>query len=187
MNNAAGYISYQLKELMRDDLIGSIFTDPNNPDDFIAGFVQAVGARTALIQSVTPYGRMDGYFGIRLLAVLEVQYDSVYADRLRLLMRMENQTALPLGVREEDDALVYLLEKARQTGAAVTIWTASESYAGFPTQVNDLYLGLEPVDFMGRRCPGMTFRLTDIEMVSIGSEEERMYERLEEYHQKQGG
>lgn len=186
MNNAVGYIAYQLKELMRDRSIASLFTDPSNPDDFIAGFVQAVGGRTTLVNAITPYGMMDGYFGIRLPAILEVQYDSVYAERLALLMQMNSQAASPLPIREEEDALVYLLGISQLRGAAVTIWTASESYAGFATQVNDLYVKMEPVDFMGRRCPEMTFRLTDIEMVSLGSEEERMYERLEKYHQERG-
>lgn len=186
MNNAVGYIAYQLKELMRDRAVASLFTDPNNPDDFIAGFVQAVGSRTTLVNSITPYGMMDGYFGIRLSAILEVQFDSVYAQRLGLLMQMNDQAPAPLPVREEEDALVYLLGLSCKRGAAVTIWTASETYAGFATQVNDLYVGLEPVDFMGRRCPEMTFRLTDIEMVSLGSEEEKMYERLERYHQERG-
>lgn len=187
MNNAAGYMGYQLKELMRDDVIGSIFTDPNNPDDFIAGFVEQVGARSALVASVTPYGKMDGYFGVRLAAVLEVQYDSVYAERLDLLMKMDGQKRARMEIGEDEDALVFLLTYSAREGRAVTVWTATESYAGFTTKANDLFVEIEPVDFMGRRCPEMTFRLTDIEMASVGSEEELMYERLDDYHHEKRG
>ena len=186
MNNATGYIAYQLKGLMADRAIASLFTDPNNPDDFIAGFVQAVNNRTTLVNAITPYGMMDGYFAIRLGAILEVQYDSIYAQRLALLMRMGNQGPQLLPIREEEDALAFLLGISQRRGVAVTLWTASESYAGFVTQANDLFLGMEPVDFMGNRCAEMTFRLTDIEMVSLGSEEERMYERLDKHHQERG-
>ena len=146
MNNATGYIAYQLKGLMADRAIASLFTDPNNPDDFIAGFVQAVNNRTTLVNAITPYGMMDGYFAIRLGAILEVQYDSIYAQRLALLMRMGNQGPQPLPIREEEDALAFLLDISQRRGVAVTLWTASESYAGFVTQANDLFLGMEPVE-----------------------------------------
>lgn len=188
MNNAVGYISYQLKELMKDHSLASVFTDPNNPDDFIAGYVRMVGARTTLVSAVTPYGRADGFFAIRLMSVLEVQFDSLYAERLELLMRLDNEKAAPFEISSDDDAIVALLGWAVEYVRAVTLWTATETFSGFVKQVNDLYVTLEPVDFMGGRCPEMTFRLTDIEMVSAGSEEERMYERLDDYHhEKRGG
>ncbi len=183
-----GYISYQLKELMKDHAVASVFTDPNNPDDFIAGYVCFVGARTALVSSITPYGRADGFFAIRLTAVLEVQFDSLYAERLELLLKLNGEEPQELTVAGEDDAIVKLLGWSGARGRAVTLWTASETYAGFATEVNDLYMTLAPVDFMGGRLPEMTFRLTDIEMVSAGSEEETMYERLDDYHhEKRGG
>lgn len=187
MNNAAGYIGYQLRELKKDNLIGSVFTDPNNPDDFIAGYVRMVNARTALVASITPYGKFDGFFGIRVACVLEVQYDNVYAERLELLMRLMNEVIPSPPIREDEDALVYLMTDAMKNGRVITLWTASETYVGFVSQVNDLYLTLSPVDFMGQQCAEMTFRLNDIEMVSAGSEEERMYELLDHYYAEQGG
>ncbi len=188
MNNAVGYISYQLKELMKDGAVASVFTDPNNPDDFIAGYVQSVGARTAMVSSVTPYGHADGFFAIRLTAVLEVTHDALYAERLELLMKLAGEQAQKFAVTGDEDALQRLLEWAQDNNRVVTLWTATETYAGFASQVNDLYVTLRPVDFMGERCSEMTFRLTDVEMVSAGSEEERMYEQLDAYHyEKRGG
>lgn len=183
MNNAIGYISYQLKELMKDRSIGMVFTDPNNPNDFIAGYVHGVTARTALIAPIT-YGHEDGFFGIRLAAVIEVQYDSLYAERLELLLRLNGEAAPPIPETADDDMIVWLLKWAGGQHRAVTLWTASETYIGFVVQVNDLYMTLQPVDFMGERCAEMTFRLTDIEIASVGSEEERMYEQLDDYHHK---
>ena len=188
INNAVGYISYQLKELMKDNAIASVFTDPNNPDDFIAGYVCTVGSRTTLLSAITPSGRTDGFFGIRLTSVIEVQHDSLYAQRLELLMLIEETKVLQTDITSDDDAIVRLLARAAEQSRAVTLWTATETCAGFVRQVNDLYVTLEPVDFMGSRCQEMLFRLTDVEMVSAGSEEERMYEKLDDYHhEKQGG
>lgn len=186
MNNATKYAAYQLRSLMNEGLIASIFTDPNNPDDFIAGYVLAVNPRTAFVHSITPFGKPDGFFAIRLSAILEIQHDSAYAERLSLLLRMAGQEYAMPQVQDEDDALVFLLGIASRQGNAVTLWTASESYSGFVTQVNDLFLQVEPVDFLGRRCAPMSFRVADIEMVSLGSEEERMFELLETYHRKNG-
>lgn len=186
MNNATKYAAYQLRNLMNEGLIASIFTDPNNPDDFIAGYVLAVNQRTTLVHSLTPFGKPDGFFAIRLNAILEIQHDSAYAERLSLLLRLTGQNHPLPQVRDEDDGLVYLLGMASRQGKAVTLWTASESYSGFVTQVNDLFLQMEPVDFLGRRCAPMSFRVADIEMVSLGSEEERMFELLEDHHRKNG-
>ena len=187
MYKAVGYISYQLKELMKDNAIASVFTDPNNPDDFIAGYVRTVGARTALLSAVTPYGDADGFFGIRLTSILAVQYDSLYAQRLELLMQLASTRMSHIEITNDDDAIVNILAWAAEEHRVVTLWTATETYAGFAKQVNDLYVTLEPVDFLGGRCPEMTFRLTDIEMVSADSAEEHMYEQLDDYHQKRGG
>ena len=188
MNNTSGYIGYQLKELLKGNLIGSVFTDPNNPEDFIAGYVQSVGAKSTLVASITPYGQPDGFFGVKLPAVLEVQYDNAYAERLQLLMRLNNVRIGRMEIMPEEDAVSRLFMLSLTTGCAVTLWTATESYPGFVTQLNDLFVEIQTVDFMGERCPPMSFRLIDIEMVSIGSEEERMYEKLDNYHhEKKGG
>ena len=188
MNNTSGYISYQLKELQKGNLIGSVFTDPNNREDFIAVYVQSVGAKSALLSPITPYGQPDGFIGVKLPAVLEVQYDNANAERLLMLMRLNNVRIGIMDILPEEDVIVRLFALSLTTGCAITLWTATESYPGFVTQLNDLFVEIDTVDFMGERCLPMRFRLIDIEMVSIGSEEERMYEKLDNYHhEKKGG
>ena len=63
-------------------------------------------------------------------------------------------------------------------------WTATETYTGFVRSVNDLYVTLTPVDFMGERCQDITFRIADLELVAFGSEEEILYEQLDDYHHR---
>ena len=185
MNNATKYAAYQLRNLMNEGLIASIFTDPNNPDDFIAGYVLAVNQRTTLVHSLTP-SASPTVFCYRLNAILEIQHDSAYANGCPCCCRLTGQNHPMPQVRDEDDSLVYLLGMASRQGKAVTLWNASESFSGFVTHVNDLFLQMEPVDFLGRRCAPMSFRVADIEMVSLGSEEERMFELLEDHHRKNG-
>ncbi|MDO4547059.1 MAG: hypothetical protein Q4D04_03075 [Clostridia bacterium] len=182
MSSAGGYIVYQLKELMRENLIALIYTDPDNPDDFIAGYIRNVNARTLLLASITPFGQPDGFYAIRISTVLDVLYDNVYAERLALLMELSGTSARNMSIREDQDALEALLSMCAENGRAVTVWTATECYSGYVAHVNDLFLELEPVDFMGRRCIAMTFRLIDLDMVSVFSDEEVMYERLDRYH-----
>ena len=60
MNQNAGYIGYQLRAMMNDRVISSLFSDPENPDDFIAGYLRMVNTRQTLVEAVSPYGRYDG-------------------------------------------------------------------------------------------------------------------------------
>lgn len=182
MTRNTGYIVYQLKELQRQGALASVFTDPHNPDDFIAGYVRGVNARTALLQSTSPFGRFDGFFGVRLSCVLEVSLDAQYAERLLVLLKINGEQADPLPDAEldwqEGDHIGLMLRHAQRRERVVTVWTSDEAYTGFVGAVDDLRVSLELLDFMGKKVGPMPVNLTDIELCSIGSEEERMYEKL---------
>lgn len=177
-----GYTAYQLRELMKQNAIASVFTDPHNPDDFIAGYVRAINQKCALIQSIGPYGRFDGWFALRLHCVLEVQMDQLYAERLERLIEINGQRCPPLPDDEldwaEGDSVPLMLQHARRHARVVTVWTASESYTGFVGSLNDLHVTLTLLDFMGGACGEMPIGLHEIELLSFDSEEELMYEKL---------
>ncbi len=182
MTNKQGYITYQLREMMKQQAIPSVFTDPQNPDDFIAGHVRAVGTRTCVMESIGPFGRYDGWFAIRLFCVIEVALDNQYAERLEKVLRINGEQARGLPDDDpawvEGDGIALLLAHAMQRGRAITAWTADEAFTGFVEQLDDLFVTLTLLDFMGQGCGQQKIKLMDIELASLGSEEELMYEKL---------
>ena len=182
MNNRQGYISYQLREMMKQSAIPSVFTDPQNPDDFIAGYVRAIGPKTCLIESIGPYGRYEGWFAMRLSCVIEVMQDEQYAQRLLRLMELngEQERGLPDDKQNwtDGDCMALLLSYAMENQRVVTCWTADEAFTGLVDQLDDLYATMVLLDFMGRSCAEQKIKLVDVELASLGSEEEMMYEKL---------
>lgn len=177
-----GYFAYQLRELMKQHQIASVFTDPQNQDDFIAGYVRAVSPKTCLLESVGPYGRADGWFGIRLSAIIEVQHDPVYSERLTRMLRINDEqlSGVPdSSINFDDgDSLSLLLSVSHRRGRVVTCWTEFEAYSGFVDALDDLHVSLVLLDFLGQPCGIERVALMDIELVSICSEEELMFEKL---------
>ena len=51
-----GYMVYLLRILAAQGALASIYTDPNDPDGFCAGFVEAVDANHVLMCDLTPWG-----------------------------------------------------------------------------------------------------------------------------------
>ena len=179
MNQNAGYIVYQLRALMNDRAITSLFTDPENPDDFIAGYLRQVNAKQVLVEAVSPYGRFDGWFVIRNSCVNEAVYDAVYAERLETLLRLNRAEPSQMPLPEvESDYMHHVLSWAKEHHRVVTVWTRDESYTGFVDLVDDLRLTVGVLDFMWLNPMPVQFALRDLELMSIGSEEERMYEQL---------
>ena len=188
MTNNRGYIGYQLREAQKRQEIASIFADAQNPDDFIAGYVLCVGAKSCVVESVNTFGSFDGWFAIKLDCIVEVSMEDQYAARLMQIAGIDRyiRRGLPdepqFPVRPEDwheaDGVAMALHFAMRCGCVVTCWTASDACAGFVQQLDDLYVTMILLDFFGAACTEMKFRLLDIEMVSIRSEEEMMYEKL---------
>lgn len=177
-----GYTAYQLRELMKQGQIASVFTDPQNPDDFIAGYVRAVNPRTTVIQSIGPYGRYDGWFALRLACILEVHMDALYAQRLEKMLQINAEQSIPLPDDELDwadgDSISVMLHHARRGQRVVTAWTSDEAYTGFVDSLDDLRVKMTLLDFLGERSGDISLSLLDIELLSIASEEELMYEKL---------
>lgn len=180
MNPSAGYIVYQLRALLSEGALVHVFTDPENPDDFIAGYLRAVSQRHILLETVTPYGRMDGFFVIRTSCILEVGHDALYAQRLSLLLDLQGQTPdpLPPAQPEDSDLLRSACAFAQDHSRVITVWTHEESFSGYVQGVDDLRLTLGVVDFLGQNPLPESLALRDIELCSLGGEEERMYELL---------
>ncbi len=187
MNNQNNYLAYQLREITRFGRIASLYTDPENPDYSIAGFVLATNLRTVLLRSVSPYGKYDGFYSVRVSTIDEVQLDTAYADKLELLLKLNEEKPETIECTDGEDHICTLLQKALREECCATLWTRDAMYSGFIEEADDLRCTIRALDLMGQPFPSMQLRVMDIDVVSIGSEEEKTYERLYRYQNSVGG
>ena len=76
MNN--GYMVYLLRILAAQGALASVYTDPDDPEGFSAGFVEAVDGLHTLMCDLTPWGQIDGW---RKEKVDPMRIDFVFAGQ----------------------------------------------------------------------------------------------------------
>ncbi|MDL2205448.1 hypothetical protein LJC33_00885 [Eubacteriales bacterium OttesenSCG-928-N13] len=182
MMRSTGYVGYLLREMMKQQDIASVLTNPHNPDDFIAGYVRAINGRSALLLSIGPYGHSDGWFAVRLASVLEVAGDTPYAQRLTRLIAIHGDP-LPnfpddQSDWQEGDHIGLILRYAQRHGMASTIWTSDDAYTGFVDEIDDLFVTMQTLDMVGRPMGPVKLKLVDAELISVDSEEEHVFQLL---------
>jgi len=181
MNN--GYMVYLLRILAAQGALASLYTDPNDPEGFSAGFVEAVDGAHVLSCDLTPWGQIDGWRVRRNSDVLQVLAGEEYEQRLGMLMAYHKQrhrcffTEEPA---EDTDLLLSVLLACRERGQIVCIIIGNEMITGRVLEANGLRVKLRLIDFFGRPAEEETVTLREIEILEIDTQEEKMYAALEE-------
>ena len=181
MNN--GYIVYLLRILAAQGALASVYTDPNDPEGFCAGLVEAVDAKHVLMCDLTPWGQIDGWRVRRNSDVLSVLYGEEYEQRLGMLLayRREHHRPFFTDVPAEDtDLLLSVLLACREEGRIVSVIMGEEMITGHVIEANGLRMKLRLLDFFGREAEEETITLREIEILEIATQEEKMYAVLEE-------
>lgn len=177
------YSYYQLRVACQQHMIASLYVEPDDPDAFNAGYVEAVTPRHVLLWMVTPWGQPDGWMLRRTEDVLQVFMGDDYEVRLQMLLEMQGYAdellfSPPAG--EEDDLLIRLLQLALDRAEIVSIMTEEDTYTGKVVHLDDLRATLDLFDFFGAVEARRQFPLRDITMVALGTSEEKMFRRLSE-------
>ncbi|HIU16209.1 MAG TPA: hypothetical protein IAC49_07065 [Candidatus Ventricola intestinavium] len=181
MNN--GYMVYLLRILAAQGALASVYTDPEDPEGFSAGFVEAVDGQHTLMCDLTPWGQIDGWRVRRNQDVIQVLSGEEYEQRLAMLMAYHGQhhrfffTDAPA---EDTDLLLSVLLECRARREIVSIIIGDDMITGRVTEANGLRLKLRVLDFFGREAEEETITLREIEILEIDTQEERMYAVLEE-------
>ena len=181
MNN--GYVVYLLRVLAAQGALASVYTDPNDPEGFCAGFVEAVDAQHVLMCDLTPWGQIDGWRVRRNQDVLSVLYGEEYEQRLAMLMVHRREYHRPFftsAPAEDTDLLLSVLIACRERGDIVSVIMGDEMVTGRVLEANGLRMKLRLIDFFGREAEEETITLREIEILEIDTQEERMYAVLEE-------
>ena len=181
MNN--GYMVYLLRILAVQGALASVYTDPEDPEGFSAGFVEAVDGQHVLMCDLTPWGQIDGWRVRRNADVLQVLSGEEYEQRLAMLMAYHKQhhrfffTDAPA---EDTDLLLSVLLECRERGLIVSVIMGNEMITGRVLEANGLRAKLRLLDFFGREAEEETVTLREIEILEVGTQEEQMYAVLEE-------
>ena len=171
MANSNGYMIYLLRILAAQGALASLYTDPDDPEGFSAGFVEAVDATHVLMCDLTPWGQIDGWRVRRNSDVIQVLSGEEYEQRLAMLMSYHKQRHRPFFTdypEEDTDLLLSVLLACKSREAIVSVVIGSEMITG------------RVLDFFGRPAEEEVVTLREIEILEIGTQEESMYAVLEE-------
>lgn len=175
-----GFYMYQLKLFREMGILASLFIDPQNPDDFVAGYVEQVNQKQVIIRSVSPFGRYDGFIMVRLCDIDLVLGEDDYSVRLSRLI--EARGAKPedsLSVEEGEDFVHALCRKALEENQVITVWLSDDAeHVGRVMQLDDMRVTIGELDYFGRNPMPRAIALREVEMVSLGSEDDQLYQLL---------
>ena len=178
-----GYMVYLLRILAAQGALASIYTDPNDPDGFCAGFVEAVDNKHVLMCDLTPWGQIDGWRVRRNSDVLQILSGEEYEQRLGMLMahhRQRHKAFFTDYPAEDTDLLLSVLLECRARNEIVSIIIGNEMITGRVVEANGLRVKIRLFDFFGREAEEETVTLREIEILEIDTQEEKMYGILEE-------
>ena len=178
-----GYMVYLLRILAAQGALASIYTDPNDPDGFCAGFVEAVDQQHVLMCDLTPWGQIDGWRVRRNSDVIQILSGEEYEQRLGMLMAHHKQHHRPFFTdypAEDTDLLLSVLLECKARNEIVSVIIGNEMITGRVTEANGLRVKIRIFDFFGREAEIETVTLREIEILEIDTQEEKMYGILEE-------
>lgn len=188
MSSTNNYVVYMLRVLACQGALASIFTDPNDPESFSAGFIEAADHDHMLMCDLTPWGQIDGWRVRRNSDILQVLCGEEYEQRLAMLLEYYKVRHRPFFTeppQEDTDLLVSVLLECRDKKLLVSIVQKTEMVTGYVREVNGLRCKLCLLDFYGREAEEEVFTLREIEMLEIDTPEERMYRVLGEITERE--
>lgn len=119
-----GYMVYLLRILAAQGALASVYTDPDDPEGFSAGFVEAVDGQHVLMCDLSPWGQIDGWRVRRNQDVIQVLAGEEYEQRLAMLLAYHKQhhrcffTEAPA---EDTDLLLSVLIACKERGEIVSV------------------------------------------------------------------
>lgn len=182
-----GFLVYQLRRFKELNILTSLFIDPSNPDDFVAGFIAAVNNRQVMLRSVSPFGRYDGFIVVRLNDISQVLGEDDYAMRLAHLLKARgaqeaDASISEIEIEENEDLVHALCRAAYENDMMVTLWLHDDvEHIGRVQYLDDMRVVIGEVDYFGQLPQPVAMTLREIEMASVGSEDDMMYQILSEH------
>jgi len=134
-----GYMVYLLRILAAQGALASVYTDPEDPEGFSAGFVEAVDGQHVLMCDLSPWGQIDGWRVRRNQDVIQVLAGEEYEQRLAMLLAYHKQhhrcffTEAPT---EDTDLLLSVLLACKERGEIVSVIMGDDMITGRVLEAN---------------------------------------------------
>lgn len=178
-----GFYTYQLRMFKELGVLTSLFIDPQNPEDFIAGFVEAVNNRQVMLRAVSPFGKFDGFIVTRLSDIDLIMGEDDYSLRLSRLIRARGEEPTDtIEIEENEDLIHAVCKKGMKEDAVVTLWLNDNAeHVGRVTHLDDMRVTIGELDYFGRDPRPLTLTLREVTMASIGSEDDNIYQLLSDH------
>ena len=187
MTESLGFYRYQLETYQKAGVLTSLFVDPENPDDFVAGYVAHINRTQVLLHAVSPVGRYDGLLACRLNQISSIMGEDDYSMRLRRLLLLRRDTPKEaIDVQPDEDVFHALCRKAASEDRVITLWKGESEYVGRVRALDDMRVTIGALDFFGADPADVPLTLREIDMASLGAEDDEMYQLLSDNRLEDG-
>jgi hypothetical protein len=163
-----------LKTFANDELV-EIYPDRDNTDIFFVGYIVTCNEEHCVMSCVSPEGRMDG-FSLELVEnILNVQSDTAYIGKIKVLMKSRN-TALPMIEFKDDDLVSGMLAYAKGKNSLVSIQVSNSRNVDSRGYLESIEYGIckiQQVDEYGMSNGFGFLKTDDISRVSFDDEKEK--------------
>ena len=170
----------RLEEALVEERLVSVHMNPDDPDACSVGYVDAMTNTHFRLRSVTTTGRRLGYEIRRIDDVLNVESDSPYLDRVRVLG--EAEPFVDVESPDTRDSIRDTVEAARNSCNPITVFCVHENdgITGFVAATTDLRVTIRMIDSFGRDDGICSIPWRDIDGLDYGTEEEHARRVLHE-------
>ena len=168
----------------------AIYTNPDAPRSFLAGWVEAISGEHVVLRHLSPEGRYDGYVLKFVDSIFRVDTEGRYIERLSFLFNARNGQfpARLMGEHDENtNLIVEILLAAQREEHLVSVEVAADDVEnGLVKSVEIDTMTLEVFDYYGAVDREATVHLEAISEVRVDSERLQSLKLLSNWHQLPG-
>lgn len=168
-------IKERLAELTGKKQLVSIYADLENTHKFEAGYLLGLDDKYYLLQSIHPMGYDDGLILRTLQDVYRVSTNSLYEQKLGILMKHYNAIANGNADIPGNNMLLNILNYAKSNDHIITIEFNDSGYSdisGFVLEAGDGYSRIHEVTDYGEDDGETIISLEHISKIACNSEDE---------------
>ncbi|MBR5714461.1 MAG: hypothetical protein IKX58_06720 [Clostridia bacterium] len=173
----------KLLELKKQDMLVSLYYDPDNIDSFIFGKIDAIDEDNIVMRLYNNLGEPDGLFLMSVDDVIRLEYGDAYSERMKKLIG--NVTDIPSGISKPvlDSFIAYCMNGGRLTRFELD-GSGTFNVFGFIESVKGGIVTVKQVDEVYGKSDGVTcFRIDDITSMDCDSPKMRAIKRLYDMNQ----
>ncbi|MCL2323169.1 MAG: hypothetical protein FWC47_13840 [Oscillospiraceae bacterium] len=161
-----------LKDCLEHKKVTSIYTNRENTEKHMTGFISGLNEAETLISHMNSRGEYDGYILIKTRKIYQIDYDGPYEKMIKKLYVLKSQKHSILDISEEN-ILFSLLKYAIKMNFIITVELEDTSYSGYVTSYNDEFVTLRTIDMYGGNSGISAFKIDEILLFACDTDTEQ--------------